>query len=224
MTKVTFHGLPAWVGAIHGPTTCEWWSGDPVQLRWDRAQLMRLDLARTPSAAVAGRIKPAEIECDDGPAAGGRTTIGPLFPGGMMVGTCWVAHGYVQRQAGKLAAGVPPGVGGHDYEWTIVQYFDGEQGNRRFYGFHANVLQCQNHLSLVELWHPGTGTTGAKPAGTWWLDLAADADPTAPPLVQGRPGPLFLDRGMVGHMTLIEPKSPPYRGTFAFPPWPSARC
>ena len=50
-----------------------------------------------------------------------------------------------------------------------MQYFDGEQQNRRFHGFQANLLQTQNHLSLVQLWHPGTGAGAAQPAGTWWL-------------------------------------------------------
>jgi hypothetical protein len=227
MTKVTFHGLPAWVGAIHGPTTCDWWTSDPAQLKWDRSLLHPIDLAMTPSAAAASRIPVAQIDVDDAASAGGRTTIGPLFPGGAMMGAIWVSDGYLARLGGKLAVAVPAGVPGHDYEWRLVQYFDGEHGNRRFYGFHANVLQVQHQLSLVEVWNPGTGTTGVKPAGTWWIDLGADADPSVPPLQPGKPGPVFLTRGMVGHMTLIEPKSPPYRGSFPVDaaPWTrSARC
>ena len=65
MSKVTFYGLPAWVGAIHGPTVCEWWDHDPSQLQWNRALLHKLDLAKTPSAALAGQIPAAQVEVDD---------------------------------------------------------------------------------------------------------------------------------------------------------------
>jgi len=112
---------------------------------------------------------------------------------------------------------VPDGGSGHAYEYETVQYFDGEQGNRRFYGFHASVLQEQAPLSLVQIWNPGAGARGAPPAGAWWLDLKAAADPNTPPLVAGTPGPLFLDVATVKLITTFEPKLPPYHGAFALP-------
>jgi len=218
MSKVTFHGLPAWVGAIHSPTVCDWWSDDPAQMRWDRTLMNTIDLAMTPAAATAGRIKPAQIEADDFTGHGGRTTIGPLFPGGTSIGACWVSDHYLTKLGGKLRPGVRPGVSGHDYEWTFVQYFDGEQHNRRFYGFHANLVDTQNHLSLVQLWNPGTGAGSAKPAGAWWLDLAADTDPSAPPLTKNKPAPVMLDKDKIAHLNILEPKAPPFKGSFAFAP------
>jgi hypothetical protein len=213
MSKVTFYGLPAWVGAIYSPTVCEWWDRDPNQLSWDRAQLHRLDLAKTPSAALAGRIAVSDVEVDDHVQNGGRTTLGPLWPGGEPIGACWVSESYLASH-GLTPPGARPGPGGHGHEFTVVQYFDGEQGNRRFHGFQANLLQQQNNLSLVQIWHPGTGASPAHPAGTWWLDLGADADPTTAPLSANQPAPLFLDARSASNLAMAGPKIPPFQGSF----------
>ena len=187
MSKVTFHGLPAWIGAIQSPTVCEWWDRDPSQINWDRSLLYTVNLSMTPSAAVAGRIKVSQIEVDDYAGNGGRTTIGPLWPSGTTIGACWVSDNYLDKLGAKAKPAVPVGSTSHGYELMTIQYFDGEQRNRRFYGFQANLLQVQGHLSLVEIWNPGTGSGSAKPAGTWWLDLTADADPNTPPLLPHKP-------------------------------------
>lgn len=207
MTRVTFHGLPAWVGAIHSPTVCEWWDRDPAELGWDRSRLRKVNLARTSSAALAGEIPVSQVEIDDHVTEGGRTTIGPLWPGGTDIGACWVSERYVLRA--ELPA--------RSHEFQMVQYFDGEHQNRRFYGFHACMIAVQGRLSLVEVWHPGAGAEGAPPAGSWWIDLAADADPGAPRLAPNRPGPLYLDRRSLRELATFDPKLPPFRGGFAFP-------
>jgi len=207
MTRVTFYGLPAWIGAIHGPTVCEWWDRDPAELGWDRSRLRKVDLARTSAAALAGRIPVSEVEIDHHMSEGGRTTIGPLWPGGAEIGACWVSERYLQR------AELPV----RSHEFQLIQYFDGEQKNRRFYGFHASVLAVQGRLSLVQVWHPGTGTEGAPPAGSWWIDLGAHADPSAPRLLPNRPGPLYLDTGAVRELPTFDPKIPPFRGGFGLP-------
>jgi hypothetical protein len=213
MSKVTFYGLPAWVGAIHGSTVTDWWSTDPAKNNWDRSLLHTIDLALTPSAALAGQIQISQIEADDFTASGGHTTIGPRWPGGTMIGGCWISDSYLTKHAVNLADrnGSFPG---YDYEWTAVQYFDGEQQNRKFHGFHASVLQNQGALSLVEIWNPGSGMTPTS-AGKWWIDLASASDSPAPPLNQ--PGPVFLDTMTIGHTTLIDPKIPPFRGGAAIP-------
>jgi hypothetical protein len=207
MTKVTFYGLPAWVGAIHSPTVCEWWDHDPAQLAWNRALLHKVDLGKATSAALAGQIAVADVEVDDHATSGGRTTIGPLWPAGNAIGACWVSEGYLTR-SGLTAPG---------HEFQLVQYFGGEQQNRRFYGFQANVLQQASHLSLVQLWNPGTGATSAPPAGTWWLDLGAHADPGAPPPAPNQPAPLYLDTKATSQLVTFDPKLPPFKGGFAFP-------
>ena len=204
MSKLTFYGLPAWVGAIHGSTVCDWWDRDPGQLGWDRSLIHTIDLAKSTAAGLAGQIAIGDIEVDDHISAGGRTTIGPLWPGGNTIGGCWVSDSYLTRN--KLVA---PGD-----ELRVVQYF-GEQGNRRFHGFQARVLQTQGQLSLVQLWNPGTAAATASPAGTWWLDLAADADPATPPPSANQTGPLYLDTKASAQLVTFEPKLPPYRGGFA---------
>lgn len=214
MSKVTFYGLPAWVGAIHSPTICEWWERDPSQLNWDRSLLHRIDLAKTPSTVLANQIPVSQVEVDDHSTSGGRTTLGPLWPAGNAIGALWVSEIYLARNSLK-PPGAPAGLGGHGHEFQFVQYFDGEQGNRRFHGFHANVLQQQNHLSLVQIWHPGTGASPAKPAGTWWLDLAADADPNVAPLTPNQPAPLYLDNKSASKLPMFDTKLPPYKGGFA---------
>lgn len=212
MSKVTFYGTPAWVGAIQGPTICEWWSSDPAQINWDRSLLNTVDLSMTPSAAIAGRIKVSEIQVDDFTSNGGRTTLGPMFPSGSSIGACWVSDTYLTKSGrkGRAAAG---GKGNH-YEYMTIQYFD-EQDNRRFHGMHAKLLQVNSGLSLVQVWSPGTGATAAAPAGTWWLNLSADADPGTPPLALNVPGAVFLDVRTVRQLTTFETKLPPYHGAVA---------
>ena len=217
MSKVTFHGLPAWIGAVHSPTICEWWDRDPAHLDWDRSLLYTVNLSMTPSAAIAGHIKVSQIEVDDHTGSGGRTTIGPLWPSGTSIGACWLSDSYLAGLGTKARPVMASGIHGHPHEFMTIQYFEGEQQNRRFYGFHANLLQTQGHLSLVEIWNPGTGSGTAKPAGTWWLDLKADADPNTPPLAPNKPAALFLDATTVRNLTMFEPKIPPYKGGFAFP-------
>jgi hypothetical protein len=215
MSKVTFYGLPAWVGAIDSLTVCEWWDRDPTQLNWDRSLLHKVDLANTPSAALAGRITVAQVEVDDHTRNGGQTTIGPLWPGGAAIGACWVSETYLTSH-GLIPPSARPGPGGHGHEFTVVQYFDGEQGNRRFHGFQANLLQQQNNLSLVQIWNPGTGAGPAQPAGAWWLDLTADTDPTTPSLTLNQPSPLYLDARTASNLAMAGPKIPPFQGSFGF--------
>jgi hypothetical protein len=212
MTKVTFYGSPAWVGAIQSPTICEYWNNDPAQLNWDRSLLDTVDLSKTPSAALAGRIKSSQIEVDDHAGAGGRTTIGPLWPSGARIGACWISDLHLARSLTKTR---PPAANSNAYEYMTIQYFDNEHGNRRFQGFHANVIQVNGGLSLVQIWNPGTGSTGGPPAGAWWLDLAVNADPETPPLVPGKPAALFLEVTTSRQLATFEIKMPRVQGAVA---------
>lgn len=218
MTRMELYGFPGWVGAITSPTKCAWWAADPAQLGWDPQALHGVDLAMTPSAALAGRIKPGDVQVDDHTSHGGRTTIGPLWPGGTMIGACWIP-----ADVWKAMANPPPRApvndGGRDYEHTAVQYFDNEQGNRRFYGFHAKLAGTpQGGLTLLEVWNPGTSIANPKPAGSWWLDLAKVADPGGPTIDPATPeGPIFLEHVTVRSITMFQPKLPPSVGAFGFP-------
>ncbi len=183
--------------------------------------MISTDLSRTPAAAIAGRIQSSEVEVDDHTTQGGRNTIGPLWPGAAAIGACWLRDTVWQAlDPTYRPAFPPPAASGHDYEYKTVQYLDGEQANRRFHGFHARAVSAKGDLTLVELWHPGTGVANPDPAGSWWLDLAAVADPNGPQVdpVNNPVGPVFLEQKAVRSIALFEPKLPRLVGTFAFPP------
>jgi hypothetical protein len=220
MSRLEFYGFPAWVGTITSATHCKWWASEPSQVGWDPLALISTNLARTPSAALSGKIKSTEVEVDDYTTQGGRNTIGPLWPGAAVVGGCWLRDTVWQALDPQYRPPFPPpNSSGHGYEYTTVQYLDGELGNRRFYGFHARALSTKVNLTLIELWNPGTGAASANPAGSWWLDLAAVTDPNGPqvdPAAQPV-GAIFLDQQTVQSIQLFEPKLPRYVGVFPFP-------
>ena len=220
MSRLEFYGFPAWVGAITSPTHCGWWSSDPAQIQWDPKAQIVVNLAHTPAAAIAGKIKSSEVEVDDYTGHGGRNTIGPLWPGSNVVGGCWLRSTVWQALDPKYRPAFPaPGASGHGYEYTTVQYLDGVQNNRRYYGFHAKAVSAKGHLTLVELWNPGTGIASPTPAGSWWLDLAAIADPNGPQIDPAtKPvGPVFLEQQAVKSLAVVEPKFPRFVGSFPFP-------
>jgi hypothetical protein len=201
-------------------THCGWWGDDPAQVNWDPLAQVATNLSRTPAAAIAGKIKSSEVEVDDFTAHGGRNTIGPVWPGAAVIGACWLRNTVWEALDPKYRPAFPaPKASGHPYEYTTVQYLDGEQDNRRFYGFHAKAISTKANLTLVELWNPGTGIANPKPAGSWWLDLAAVSDPNGPHIepVKQPEGALFLEPKTVQSLNLFEPKLPKLVGTFLFP-------
>jgi hypothetical protein len=219
MSRLEFYGFPAWVGTISSPTKCAWWAADPNQLGWDQQALFESDFAMTTSAALTGAIRPDQVEVDDHVSQGGRTTIGPRWPGGAMVGACWIPAARWNQLA------TPPQraqatAGGRDYEYTVIQYFDNEQSNRRFYGFHAKLAATpKGGLSLLELWSPGTSIANPTPAGRWWLDLGVVADPRGPTIDPSTTeGPIYIDQRAMHALPDLHPKLPQLVGTFGFPP------
>jgi len=219
MSRLEFYGFPAWVGSMTGPTHCGWWGSEPAQVNWDPKALIATNLSLTPSAVIAGKIKSSEVEVDDFAGNGGRNTIGPQWPGAAVVGACWLRSTVWQAIDPKYRPPFPPpGASGHGYEYTTVQYLDGEQQNRRFHGFHARAVSDKGALTLVELWHPGTAIANPTPAGSWWLDLAAVADPNGPQVHPANTpiGPVFLEHSTAKSLAVVEPKLPRYVGSFPF--------
>lgn len=221
MSRTTFFGFGAFVGSIRGLTECAWWDDDPVAVYgFSQPALVPVDLAKNPSAARAETIGWDEIQVDDHQQDGGRTTIGPMFPTGGVIGACWLDEQYWESLPNKpprQPASAPDDA--YDYELTTYQYYDDEQGNRRFYGYHARVTSVNGPLSEVEIWNPGTGKVG-QPVGTWWLDLRNDALPvgvgtTIGPV--GSTGALFLQSVTASTIALREPKKPPLWGENALP-------
>jgi hypothetical protein len=224
MTRLVFYGFPAWVGTITSATECRWWASEPGQVDWNPLAMIPTNLSRTPEAALAGKIKSSEVEVDDHTSHGGRTTIGPLWPSTSVIGACFVRDTVWQAlDPTHRPTFPPPSASGHDYEYTMVQYLDGELDNRRFYGFHARAVSTKDHLTLVELWNPGTGVANPTPAQSLWLDLAAVTDPNGPRVdpVKQPQGPIFLEHKQVQSIAFIEPKYPIAVGTFPFAVRPS---
>ena len=139
-TKHIFHAFSAYVGQVTGRTTCLFWPNDPSDpsINWDPKQLVPVDLSKTPSEARAKRIGWDEVQVDDYTLNGGLTTIGPLFPGGHVVGGLWLHADYMTKIG--LEETQKPNHG-HGHEFRSVLYAgDPKFGDRRFQGFHAKVV------------------------------------------------------------------------------------
>lgn len=213
MTRVVFYGFGAFVGTINAQRQCSWWPDDPNNLNWATGLLVPVDLSKTPSAALSGAIPVSAIEVDDDITSNGLSEVGPLFPLGRAVGACWIRDTYWNA----LGANKPPrqpGTQFFDYELTSVQYFDGELGDRRFFGFHAKILAAQGGLSQVKIWQPGWAKPPAQDVMTVaWLDLAQVCDPNFTTIKNpGDEGALFLDRATAQSFVARRPKIPPSAG------------
>jgi len=224
MSRTTFYGFGAYVGSLRGLSECAWWDDDPVlTYKFAQAALVPSDLSMNPSAVRAGKIGIKEIQVDDHRQDGGLTTIGPLFPTGATIGQIWLSQQYYESLPNKPPRQPASGPDdGYDYESTCYLFWDGEQGDRRFYGFHAHIAQVKGPLSQVEIWEGGTGKIrGRGPQGTWWLDLAAVALPPGPDGSEisqaGETGALFLDTTATRSLTLRGPKKPLEMGEILYP-------
>src|SRR5690606_2035543 len=93
----------------------------------------------------------------------------------------------------------------------------GRSIQRRFWGVHAEIAAEQGSLALCTIWAPGTSRT-QRPAGSWWIDLATQADPDANGRTEvgtgaaPKQGALFLDALTVRGLALAGPKVPPWQG------------
>src|SRR4051812_27230510 len=97
MSRTTFYGFGAYVGALNGLTKCAWWDDDPAGVyNFAPAALVPVDLSQNLAAARAGTISYKDIQVDDHRQDGGSTTIGPFFPTGTMIGACWLSDTYYQ--------------------------------------------------------------------------------------------------------------------------------
>jgi len=217
MTRSVFYGFGAFVGSITGPTTCGWWADNPALLNWDPAQQILVDLGKSPEAARRGLIGWNDIQADDyaGYAYGGQTQIGPMWPGGRMTGACYLSATYWNSLTNKPPR-VPAGFQGYDYEVTTVLYSQGESGDRRFIGVHAEVRSTQGSRALLALWTPGTSRIpGQLPFGTFWIDLATAVDaPSTQISATQQTGAAFIDAHVLAATGMRGPKIPYYLGSY----------
>jgi hypothetical protein len=222
MTKIVFHAFSAFVGSVSGRTTCAFWTDDPssAAISWDSKLLKPVDLSKTPSAARAKTIKWNEVEVDDYLMNGGLTTLGPLFPGGQMIGAVWLTEDYMKK-VGLDPTHKPGHAHGHELR-SILYDGDPKYGDRRFQGFHAKVaptppaMAGAQKVTRVQIWNAGTGKGGGH-AGHWWLDLddLCDMDESDVGAKGAPEGSLYLDSSkkqiyLAGGGT--GPKIPPGQG------------
>ncbi len=222
-TRSVFYGFGAWVGRLDARTACAWWADDPNNLAFDHGLLIQVDLAKNPAAYLNGSIGLEEIEVDDAPDTGGLTKLGPTWPTGSAINSVWLAAKFYERLPCK--PDFPQRfMGCHGYELTtVIEWSLASRGiARRFWGFHAEISAEQGSLALCTVWTPGTSLT-QRPAGSWWIDLAAQADPIANGFTAigtgsaPKRGALFLDTLGGRGLNLFGPKLPPYQGEQLLP-------
>lgn len=179
-TKHIFHAFSAYVGQLTGQTTCKFWPDDPSCFGWDITRAFAVDLSKTPSAARAGKIKWEEVEVDDHSINAGLTTIGPLFPGGEVIGGVWL-HEQHMKKLGLDTSNQPQHA--YDYELRCVLYdCDPHFGDRRFQGFHARLVGSpaqagSQQVHRLQVWDAGHAKAKGQ-APMWWVDMADAAHPT----------------------------------------------
>jgi hypothetical protein len=217
MARSIFYGVGAFVGSITGPTTCTFWPDDPATVGWKSKQ-SAVDLAMNPEAVRRGTIAVVDLQADDfaGYGTGGLTKIGPMFPGGAMIGGLYLEEGYLA----KIGLAKP---GPRPYEWATLIYWDGPLAGRRFHGFHAQIRKNQGSLAMLSVWARGTShLPNQTPMGTWWVDLGTDCHPveagiTEIGVAQGNPqsGAVFIDHkaGGGGVIAFDGPKNPKSLGS-----------
>lgn len=226
MTRSIFYGTGAWVGVQTGPTTCSFWPNDPTDpsVNWATHLLIPIDLARNPQAVRDGAITADQIQCDDKPANGGLTKIGPTWPLGSTINGVWIEKAFWEGLGRAQPPRVPPYMECYDYELTTVLYWSGVLAGRRFWGFHAEITAEQGSTATVTIWPAGKGkAANQQPTGTWQIDLAAQAHLIEPGLTEigvgnhPKRGALFLDAPTVGALALSGPKVPKSLGHTAYP-------
>ena len=203
--------MGGFLGRIESATRCSFWADDPSEHGFDPDQLIRIDLARNPSAAIAGEIPWDAVEVDDsfnGP--GGSvigTTLGASWPEIQLAGIVCMEQQFWRRLPDAIRPPCPPpGSVGFDYEFTSVVYWPGTsdaRAGRRYCGHHAKILEERGGLARVAVYAPGTSQRANARTANMWIDLASpeqcDAGPDSLTKIAvgdgPKAGPLFLILG-----------------------------
>ncbi|HWU85647.1 MAG TPA: hypothetical protein VN253_00120 [Kofleriaceae bacterium] len=211
------------MGRLDARTACSWWADDPNNLGFDQDRLITVDLAKNPAAYLAGSISIADLQVDDAPCDGGLTKLGPTWPTGSTINGLWLESTFYDNL--KNRPEFPQRfMSCYPYELTTAIYWaPASKGiTQRFWGYHAEISSERGTLALCTIWTPGTAMT-QKPAGSWWLDLATQADSIQNGLTTvgvgavPKQGALFLDAVAARGLGLAGPKLPPWAGGQSIP-------
>jgi hypothetical protein len=209
--RAVFVTVGAFLGRIDSATRCAFWADDPTEHDFDPQQLIAVDLARTPSAAIAGDIPWDAVEVDDsfngpnGQVLG--TTLGASWPELQLVGLVCLHQQFWRRLPDAIRPTCPPrGANCHDHEFMSVVYWPhttDPRAGKRYCGHHAQILEERGGLARVAVYPPGASQRpNARPA-IMWIDLASpeqcDAGPESLTTIAVGDGPksgaLFLILG-----------------------------
>ncbi len=223
--RTVFIGTGAFVARIEGESRCAFWPRHPDDVGFDPSGLIRVDLAMNTQAARDGKVPWSRVLVDehvdyDG---GGATTIGPLWPDAAYVGAAYLSAEFLAGLPPEYRPPVVP-VGfesqARPYEFTSAVYW-GEGGLlRRYYGFHARILDATTGGTRVALYHAGQSRIAVQPACEVTIDLGARAQCDAHVGDGGlteigggdgaaREGALYVDWRLAAEFGLRFPKLPP---------------
>ena len=171
----------AFLGRIDSATRCAFWADDPTEHDFDAQQLIAIDLARNPSAAIAGDIPWDAVEVNDsfngpnGQVLG--TTLGASWPELQIAGLVCLHQQFWRRLPDAIRPTCPPrGANCHDYEFMSVVYWphttDARAG-KRYCGHHAKILEERGDLARVAIYPPGTSQRPNVRPAIMWIDLAS---------------------------------------------------
>ncbi|MEO8698883.1 MAG: hypothetical protein ABI867_02535 [Kofleriaceae bacterium] len=226
--RSVFYGFGAYVGQLTGATTCNFWADDPSTgaPAFDPTKFIPVDLARNPQACRDGKIAAGDIQCDDAPANGGMTKIGPSWPAGSWINSCWLESDYYSKLKNKPSRKHATDEC-YDYELTTVIYWDGPLKGRRFWGHHVEIQSESGTSALVSIYPAGRSQVrGQKPNRSIWMDLAAQAMPIEANFTQvgvggaAKTGALFIEQPTLHLIAADITKKPIVWGGSHFPRMP----
>lgn len=176
-----FVGVGACLGRIESETRCAFWPDEPTEHGFDPARLISVDLARNPSAAIAGEISWDAVEVDDcihdsnGNVIG--TTLGASWPELQLVGIVCMERQVWRAVPETMRPACPPkGSTAHDYEFMSVLYWphtSDPRAGRRYCGHHAQILEERSGLARVAVFPPGSSQRPHARPAVMWIDLAS---------------------------------------------------
>ena len=172
--RIVFQGVSAFVGRVDGEYRCGFWVHHPHEVNYDPVLLLPVNLGRTPSRAAAGAIDWDQVVVDDHVSTtGGRTSIGPTWPGSPTVGAAYLSEAYISRLRADLRPpAVPPGFEdeAYPYEFKTCVYSNSGRTTKRYYGFHGEIISEVGNVAQVALYNAGSSRI-SQPRGVFPIVL-----------------------------------------------------